>query len=209
YVNTYGCNSLATQTINVAAAVPFGCGNIVTDIRNNISYPTVQIGLQCWMASNLNYGNTLSSATMQRDNCTTEKYCFNDQPGNCATYGGMYQWDELMRYDNTAAPQGVCLPGWHIPSETEWKTLFNFYFGRGFAGDPLKSTGFSGFNSTLDGAGFKNVNWNFLNFALFYWSSTAHGNFKALAQGMNNLVPSVSLYPSARNNAFYIRCLKD
>jgi uncharacterized protein (TIGR02145 family) len=73
----------------------------------------------------------------------------------------------------------------------------------------LKYTGFSGFNAYLDGASFKNVNWNFLDFATFFWSSNARGNNKAWAHAMNTENPSVSYYPSARSNAFSIRCIKD
>jgi uncharacterized protein (TIGR02145 family) len=45
--------------------------------------------------------------------------------------------------------------------------------------------------------------------ATFYWSSTSHGANKAWAHGMNDADPSVSAYPSFRNNAFSVRCLKD
>ncbi len=83
---------------------------------------------------------------------------------NCTSSGGLYQWDELMKYDNTEASQGYCPPGWHIPTENEWNTLFNFYISNGFAGSPLKYTGFSGFNASLYGVRFKNVSRNFNNF---------------------------------------------
>jgi uncharacterized protein (TIGR02145 family) len=161
------------------------------------------------MAANLDYGQQLSSSLTQRDNCLVEKYCYNDNPGNCVSSGGLYQWDELMKYDNSPAIQGLCPPGWHIPAENEWNTLFSFYISNGFAGSPLKSTGYSGFNAYLDGARFKNVNWNFLNFATFFWSSTSHGPYKAWVHGMNDYNPSVSFYPSSRSNAFQVRCIKD
>ena len=46
-------------------------------------------------------------------------------------------------------------------------------------------------------------------FATLFWSSTPHGKDKAWAHGMNIHNPSVSYYPSKRNNAFPVRCLKD
>jgi uncharacterized protein (TIGR02145 family) len=146
---------------------------------------------------------------MQRDNCIFEKYCFTDNLANCTSYGGLYQWDELMQYDNAAAAQGFCPPGWHVPTENEWTTLFNFYISNGFAGAPLKYTGYSGFNAFLSGTRFNNVNWNFNNFAVMFWSSTTHGTDKAWAHGMNTFNPSVSYYPSSRTNAFNLRCIKD
>jgi uncharacterized protein (TIGR02145 family) len=211
YTNTYGCSGAASFSSITVMAPPggFTCGNNLSDIRDNALYPTVQIGTQCWMAANLNYGNTIVSTQVQRDNCQTEKYCYSDNPMNCSGSGGLYQWDELMRYDNVAGGQGFCPPGWHVPTEAEWGTLFNFYISNGFAGSPLKNTGYSGFNAFLTGVRFNNVSWNFNNFASMFWSSTPRGTGKAWAHGMNTYNPSVSYYPSSRSNAFSVRCLKD
>jgi len=87
--------------------------------------------------------------------------------------------------------------------------LFNFYISNGFAGSPLKSTGYSGFDAFLSGTRFNNVNWNFINFAVMFWSSIKEGTNKAWAHGMNSYNPSVSFYPSSRTNAFSVRCIKD
>jgi uncharacterized protein (TIGR02145 family) len=209
YLNTWGCTANAQQVITVINPPFFLCDNPMTDIRDNKQYPTVKLGTQCWMAINLNYGTLIASAQMQRDNCVPEKYCFGDNPVNCTNFGGLYQWDEMMQYDNAAAEQGFCPPGWHIPSEPEWGTLFSFYISNGFAGSPLKYTGFSGFNALLSGARFNNVNWDFGTFAVMLWSSTLHGFDKAWAHGMNTYNPSVSYYPSARSHAFNLRCIKD
>jgi hypothetical protein len=71
-------------------------------------YPTVQIGTQCWMAKNLNIGtfvtsiNTGSSHSDVSNNGIIEKYCSNNDPNNCAVYGGLYDWDEVMDYDSIA-----------------------------------------------------------------------------------------------------------
>jgi uncharacterized protein (TIGR02145 family) len=209
YLNTWGCTANASQVISVINPPFFICDNTMTDIRDNKQYPTVKLGTQCWMAANLNYGNLIASTQMQRDNCIPEKYCFGDNAANCSALGGLYQWDELMQYDNTAAEQGFCPPGWHVPVENEWVTLFNFYTSSGFAGAPLKSSGYSGFNALLSGTRFNNVNYFFGNFAVMLWSSTAHGVNKAWAHGMNTYNPSVSYYPSARSHALNLRCIKD
>ena len=76
---------------------------MLTDIRDNQQYNTVQINGQCWFASNLVYGSTIPVSHMQRDQCIPEKYCFNNNPANCANNGGLYQWDEMMKFDNTSA----------------------------------------------------------------------------------------------------------
>jgi uncharacterized protein (TIGR02145 family) len=209
YTNAALCSANANLTIIVNNPAAFACGNNLTDIRDNKVYPTVQIGSQCWMAKNLDYGITVLSSLAQYDNCIAEKYCYNDLAGNCTNYGGLYQWDELMKYDDTQAGQGFCPPGWHVPTENEWQTLFNFYTGNGFAGRPLQDLGFSGFNALRSGVFFLNSSMSFNGFATLFWSSTSWDQFKALSHGMNTYNYSVSLYPSSRANAFPVRCLKD
>lgn len=209
YTNQFNCKDTAHQSIEVQSTPVFTCGSSFTDPRDGTSYPTLLIGSQCWFASNLNFGSTITSTSMQRDNCISEKYCYNDNASNCSTKGGLYQWDEVMRFDNTVSGQGLCPPGWHIPNESEWSTLFNQFISNGFAGSPLKYSGYSGFNATLDGIRGVNKSWDFLNFATLYWSSTGIGTTKAWAHGMNDYNPSVSFYPASRSDAFSVRCIKD
>jgi uncharacterized protein (TIGR02145 family) len=209
YTNVALCSASKTKTIVVQSASSFTCGNNLTDIRDGKVYPTIQFGSQCWMASNLNYGNRVPSTEHQRDNCTPEKYCYNELTANCEQRGANYQWDELMRYDDTPGLQGFCPPGWHVPTEAEWNTLFANWTNNAFAGAPLKYSGYSGFNALLSGVRHLNVQWDYQNVATFFWSSTPYGAYKAWAHGMNDYDPSVAAYPSSRVNAFSIRCIKD
>jgi uncharacterized protein (TIGR02145 family) len=207
YANTFTCQSFATLSLTVRTSVTFNCGQNLTDIRDGKVYPTLQIGSQCWMAADLNFGTTISPDKHQRDNCIPEGY-YN--PASSIQYpASAYQWDELMSYDDTQASQGLCPPGWHVPTEADWTTLFANYLNNGYAGNALKASGFSGFNAELWGARLMNRNWYFPGFATYYWSSTAVGTEKAWAHAMNDPDPSVSYYPSLRTNAFAVRCLKD
>jgi uncharacterized protein (TIGR02145 family) len=205
YTNGFGCSGMTNQGISVIAPLPFTCGNTLTDVRDNMTYPTIPIGTQCWMATNLKFGSLVVKTLHQRDNCIPEKY----QSGIISQESAVYQWDELMNYTTTPSGQGLCPPGWHVPSEPEWLALFNFYSGYGFAGSALKNGGFSGFNALFPGVMHQNTIWSFDNFATMFWSSTPHGIYKAWAHGMNSFNPSVSYYPSLRSNAFSVRCLKD
>jgi uncharacterized protein (TIGR02145 family) len=209
FTNAALCSANASVTIVTLVTSVTPCGNNLTDPRDNRVYPTVQIGAQCWLATNLNFGNILASSQDQRDNCVAEKYCYNDSPINCTNHGGLYQWDELMLFDATPASQGFCPPGWHIPSENDWNILFSTYINSGFAGSPLKYSGFSGFNALLSGVRHMNKGWDLFGVATFFWSSTSRSDTKAWAHGMNEEDPSVSLYPALRANAFSVRCLKD
>jgi uncharacterized protein (TIGR02145 family) len=209
YTNVSLCSASKTKTILVQPIPNFTCGNNLTDIRDNKVYPTVQIGSQCWMAANLNFGTIVNSPQLQNDNCVSEKYCYNNLNSNCSSYGGLYRWDELMQYDGSPANQGLCPPGWHIPTESEWATLFNFYSGSAFAGKPLQDSIIAGFRALTSGVFYMSTSWNFTGFATLFWSSTSWGATKALSHGMNTYNYSVSLYPSSRANAFPARCLKD
>jgi len=209
YQNSFSCANSKSKTIIVQAAPSFNCGQNLIDIRDNIIYSTVQIGTQCWMQKNLNYGTSLQAATEQTDNCINEKYCYNDNAANCTLYGGLYQWDELMAYTNTPDAQGLCPPGWHVPTQSEWNTLFTFYQEQALAGKPLQDSIFNGFRAKESGIVYSNISCKFQGFATLYWTSNPYGAIKALSHGMNLQNFSVSDYYSNRSNAFAVRCLHD
>jgi uncharacterized protein (TIGR02145 family) len=205
YSNADLCSATATSTIIVISPVVFICGNNLMDIRDGKTYQTIQIGGQCWMSEDLNYGYTIDESTNQRDNCIPEKYIRNSS----SVIRNYYQWDEIMNYGISLADQGLCPPAWHVPTEADWNTLFANYQNNGFAASPLKYSGFSGFDALLSGARHLNKMWDYSGFAGFFWSSTIYGQTKAWAHGMNDADPSVSLYPALRSNAFSVRCLRD
>jgi uncharacterized protein (TIGR02145 family) len=194
YSNVYNCIDSATQQIIIFPSnTSFICGESMTDVRDYQSYSTQQIGTQCWMSKNLNHGTFIMSSTYQYDNCLAEKFCYSDSSLSCIKYGGLYQWDELMQYETTQGLQGLCPPGWHIPTESDWDSLFTYLQGKGNAGDSLKTTGTTGFNATLSGVRYFNQSWNFGNQnATFHWSSTPSSAIRAIAHGINIHNNSVS-----------------
>jgi len=209
YQNSFSCANSKTKTIIVQAVPSFNCGQNLTDIRDNKVYSTVQLGTQCWMQKNLNYGTSLQGNAEQTDNCINEKYCYSDNAANCTLYGGLYQWDELMAYTNTPGAQGLCPPGWHVPTQTEWNTLFSFYQQQALAGKPLQDTIIMGFRAKESGVIYSNFSWSFKGFATIFWTSTPSGTIKAMSHGMNLINFSVSDYPANRSNAFAVRCLQN
>ena len=207
YTNSMLCSASKNIHIIVQGVPVFSCGNSLTDIRDSRTYQTVQIGTQCWMSEDLNYGTEIPYTMDQRDNCVAEKY---SNPASSIQHpASSYQWDELMQYDATPADQGFCPPGWHVPSENDWNILFANYTSSGLAGSALKASGFSGFNALLSGVRDIKSSWDLYGFVGFYWSSTAVGSGKAWAHGMNEIDPSVSRYPAMRVNAFSVRCILD
>jgi uncharacterized protein (TIGR02145 family) len=124
---------------------------------------------------------------------------------------GDYYTSELKV--NCFGDQGLCPPGWHIPSAAEWNILLSFYSGAGQAGGYLKdSLLVNGFHSYQQGFLYLNNTWAFtsgLDEGSMYWTSTAAGTDRAVVRGLNIFNPSVSMYPSSRQNAFGVRCCKD
>jgi uncharacterized protein (TIGR02145 family) len=123
------------------------CGDVT---HGGYTYQTIVIGPQCWMTENLNIGKRVDGANNQADNGKVEKYCYNDDPGNCDTYGGLYQWWEMMDYLATEGTQGICPAGWHIPTDEEWKILEGTVDSLYAVGDPeWDGNGFRGYDVGL------------------------------------------------------------
>ncbi len=121
------------------------CGNVSYEGE---TYETVIIGEQCWLKENLNVGLNITAATPQTNNNIIEKYCYDNKPDSCDIYGGLYQWDELMQYTDSAGAQGICPAGWHIPTDEEWMELEGYVDSQYPAGDPeWNSMGYRGFDA--------------------------------------------------------------
>jgi uncharacterized protein (TIGR02145 family) len=124
-----------------------------TDIDGN-AYNTIIIGDQIWMKEDLkvshyNNGDTIPNIMEQGewDTLTTGALSnyFNDE-GNVGTYGRMYNW-YAVNDSRSIAPTG-----WHIPSESEWLTLFNYLGGVNEASHKLRETGENHWNGYCGGA---------------------------------------------------------
>ncbi len=116
------------------------------------TYNTVQIGTQCWLKENLDVGTMINTTDDQTDNSIIEKYCYDNISTNCDIYGGMYQWNELMAYTITPRSQGICPPGWVIPTRGDFDVLMGYLGGNSVAGGPLKETGLVHWASPNTGA---------------------------------------------------------
>jgi uncharacterized protein (TIGR02145 family)/prepilin-type N-terminal cleavage/methylation domain-containing protein len=115
-------NGFIMDAINNVSTSKYRTTNISAPI-SAISTDTITIGTQVWMKYNLNVGTMINVTVSQTNNAITEKWCYDNDPNNCAIYGGLYQWDELMQYVTVAGPQGICPIDFHVPTDAEWKTL--------------------------------------------------------------------------------------
>ncbi len=180
------------------------------------SYGTVEIGSQCWLEENLNVGAMVLGVAEQTNNAVLEKYCYGDDPVNCGVYGGFYQWDEAMQYTTAEGAQGICPPGWHIPTKSEYQTLSSTVGDDGNAlkkggvgsGDGL-GTNTSGFSALL--AGFRHHTGLFAGLGLgsYFWGTTEGVAAIASSMYLAENLSDIYINDNLKLFGFSVRCLED
>jgi len=182
-------------------AVVYDYTQFFTDSRDDQSYPVVDIGLQVWMAANLNYEMSGS-------------YCSNSRIKTyCAKYGRIYSWQ---------AAKNACPAGWHLPSKAEWESLIAAVGGKSIAGRVLKSkTGWRddgngtddfGFNALPGGFGtsYSDFGYHIILDGLLgtFWSSTESNHDKVYYMHLDYEDVATILIPR-KNWGHSVRCVKD
>lgn len=181
-------------------------------------YSTVLIGNQCWLKKNLNSGIRIDGSQKQTNNSPTnfiEKYCYNNDPVNCDTYGGLYQWDEAMLYSSAPTAQGICPSGWHIPTLDEFQTLTVTV---GNSGNKLKNTdqgsgvnvgtNESGFSALLKGFRSMSGTFNNLDSNTYFWSSTEASIPNARFLGLTYITSNIVFASIDKEYGYSVRCIK-
>jgi uncharacterized protein (TIGR02145 family) len=215
-----------TYQFTILEGVPCPGTPTVTDTDGNI-YKTVQIGDQCWMKENLKVGTMVNGGVEQTNNLIIEKYCYDNDPANCEVYGGLYQWDEMMEYSTTPGIMGICMTGWHLPTDEEWTSLSDFLGGEDIAGGKTKTTGTiedgtglwyspntgatneSGFTGLPVGFHYYDGSFGSLNDSGIWWSSTQGSPTKAWNRSLYYGGAGVDRYLSSKWYGFSVRCLRD
>ena len=166
--------------------LPFECGNTLFDSRDGLSYTTIEIGEQCWMAENLKYtGNGCAgktwNATAPHDACQSHSTDWGEEV--------LYQWEAAMNWDGVTPSnpeelertQGLCPDGWHIPTDEEWTILTSFVVEN--AGTKLKAitptwdgNDTVGFNAKPAGYRSSGGSLFFVGSFGYWWSSSISGS---------------------------------
>lgn len=207
----------------------------IIDSRDNKVYKTVKIGDQVWMAENLNYfDETLDGIS----------WCYDNDPKKCEVTGRLYTWaaaiDSVGLYDDGNGVEcgygvdcslvdtvyGICPSGWHLPNDTEWKTLIATVGGDSTAGKMLKSqTGWvHGGNGTDDfgfsalPAGEYDPDDSYFKFTLggyrgLFWSASQARYYKIQEEAdrlsMSYSIENVYLVGWEKSLGLSVRCIKN
>ena len=209
----------------------------VTDYDLN-HYPTIEIGTQCWMKTNLKCthyanGNAISS--------TTSSASYYPGWDTTAVIGYYYNWAAAMKNTSSSSStpsgvQGICPNGWHLPSNGEWTQLFNYlkgqsiywsnntstYIAKAMAypsywtasntnytpGKDASTNNKSGFGAVPTGCSEYGDVTGF-NIYAYFWSSTQSSSTNAYACTLSYNTPTVSTTAQAKTKALPVRCVKN
>jgi uncharacterized protein (TIGR02145 family) len=239
YIRAYATKSTGTtygNQITFTTLTPPVYGT-VTDYDGN-TYTTIKIGTQIWMMENLkttHYSNgdaipnvaddsqwlNMSSAAVKGAYCN-----YNNDEGNVATFGRLYNWYAASDSRNLAPA------GWHVPDKADWNKLEN-YLGANTSGSTivgigrkLKETGtehwiapnladnISGFAELPGGERLGSGSFVYLNSFGRFWSTSMSGGW-AYFRSVTYNSEDITWFITAPNPDYYrvlglsVRCVKN
>ena len=190
------------------------------DLRDGITYKTVKIGTQTWMAENLNTSSFRNGDPVPEAKTDEEwvikkaGWCYyNNDPKNGALYGKLYNWYALTD------TRGLAPEGWHLPSEAEWNTLSTFLGGISEAGTKMKNksgwndngngTNESGFSGLPGSLRYEEGQFNDIGRMGFWWTTTPN-----IAKTLSHTLSSNSylgwgMGKEGESYGFAVRCVMD
>jgi len=183
--SSQGGSSSTSSSSGVANSLSF------TDPRDGNRYKfEVAPNGKIWMSENLNYSkNGTGWCYKTGTNASTLGTAGEEGEGCNSPYGRVYEWATAI---DGNSPQGLCPPGWHIPSATEWNSV---------VGTGKMSSSFYVLSGNYD----KTDGWKDKGKYGFYWTSSANNSF-AFFNGTT--VESLKSTATATDK-FYVRCVAD
>jgi len=199
-----------------------GLGQVTfyTPTSNNIGgrvYNTVVIGGKEWMAENLDFKFTGcaigqgSSSSEPRANYFQNNEATYGVNGN--KYGLLYNWIAVKYLEDN---KSELIPGWHVPTTTEWDALATAVGGSGVAGTKLKSTtGWSSGNGD-DSYGFAafpagyhySGSFSDLGNRAYFWTATEYSSSNGHIRYFNTGT-SMSSDNYGKSRCYSVRLVKD
>lgn len=183
-----------------------------------ITYNTIKIGTQWWMAQNLktskyNDGTNIPYNTASWVNVTSPAYRDYTTAEYNNSYGALYNW--------YAANTGILCPtGWHIPTEQDWSILAGYCGGSDLAGIKLKEAGTSHWTTPNTGAlnesGFTGLpgGYYLTSFTAIgnygcWWSTASTDDSNARVYSLNYNNTWLNNNSNTKKSGASIRCIRD
>lgn len=169
------------------------------DTRDSVSYPTLKIGDQVWMASNLQFE-------------TDSSWYYHGENVEFSAAGRLYTWHQA---------KNACPKGWHLPSQEDWKKLVGNYAavenleneGNQAIFNALRKGGDSKLDLLLSGF-YNSATEKFIGFGRHgsYWTSSKFGLEAAMCAllTVNDFKEGYFMFtPGSQDAGHACRCLKD
>ena len=184
----------------------------MTDSRDGKTYNTVIINGKEWMAENLAY--------KAGSGC----WAYNDDEDNVATYGYLYNWETAKT---------ACPPGWHLPTDEEWKQLemavgmsqsqaddrdwrgtnegLKLKAKSGWSFDGYDGNGYDDFGFSALPGGFRYYIGGFDHMGLYgrWWTATELSSTNAWMRKMYLSSDQVDRDYTSKESGFSVRCVRD
>lgn len=192
-----GTSFAAINGITAATVISVGgtCPSSIT--WQGITYPTVNIGGQCWTARNSKATPTVSGLSYS--------FYLGAADETSVQEGLYYTWDAAMNGSTSERAQGVCPTGWHIPSTAEINYLI---YSTGLNVSSINTnigSSISGatnwMNSLMKTGTFPNAT-NYTGFSITNGGYRSEGNVWTGNFGNDPNVSSSALWSSSQTDAY-------
>ena len=133
------CAATTTQTITITTPKVTSPISFVAPPATVATLPSITIGTQIWTNKNLDVSTYRDGTPIPQvtdptawANLTTGAWCYyNNDQANGEVYGKLYNWYAVAGiYDaaslaNASLRKKLAPTSWHVPTDTEWSSLFN------------------------------------------------------------------------------------
>ena len=178
------------------------------------------------MAQNLNIADvTLKAGENMTDDTKIERYCYNDDTTKCDRYGGLYQWAEMMGFNDSCNTkscadliqpnhQGICPKGWRLMTRHDFEvarssTEYGVYGLRSeynFGGNNESGLSLTGSGVYDHQNGFDDIDEAF--YMYYPVEYLYHGSLRALSQCISRDSDMSGISGNPRLDALSVRCVK-
>lgn len=192
--------------------------------RMGRSYPTVQIGSQCWMARNLRTSTFRDGSPIPRI-IDPEEWALTEAPAFTQfdndkrqpwVYGYLYNWYAV------ADGRGVCPEGWRIPTTADFDILTETLGGEEVAGGLMKvsgdqfwthpntdATNASGFSAV--GGSYRHLDGSFYDFGRMatFWTSDTTNAGTAWMRYLYHDQANIETMGNDKHSGLNVRCIAE